>query len=206
MPKDGHGSASPFVEVEFEGQRQRTSTKPKNLNPSWNEKLVFNVKNPQDLSTQTIEVFVYNDNKHGHHKNFLGKVRISGMSVPFPEQEALVQKYPLDKRVDDEYYYKENHDKSKKKKKERELRKFYSLGTVMEAVALLHPWLIGRFCETRGDFSKTGLVSSATTVMQMQFPGRSRSTRWWRQVLLWLQQWDIGEGTKLKALMIWWSR
>ncbi|KAK6116671.1 hypothetical protein DH2020_049605 [Rehmannia glutinosa] len=98
MPKDGHGSASPFVEVEFEGQRKRTSTKPKNLNPSWNEKLVFNIKNPKDLSTQTIEVFVYNDNKHGHHKNFLGKVRISGMSVPSSEEEAMVQRYPLDKR------------------------------------------------------------------------------------------------------------
>ncbi|KAK6129601.1 hypothetical protein DH2020_036646 [Rehmannia glutinosa] len=98
MPKDGHGSASPFVEVEFDGQRKRTSTKPKNLNPSWNEKLVFNIKNPKDLSTQTIEVFVYNDNKHGHHKNFLGKVRISGMSVPSSEEEAMVQRYPLDKR------------------------------------------------------------------------------------------------------------
>lgn len=98
MPKDGHGSASPFVEVEFEGQRKRTSTKPRNLNPSWNEKLLFNVNNSNFLSTRTIEVFVYNDNKHGHNKNFLGKVRISGTSVPFSEEEAVVQRYPLDKR------------------------------------------------------------------------------------------------------------
>ncbi|KAH6759350.1 C2 calcium/lipid-binding plant phosphoribosyltransferase family protein [Perilla frutescens var. frutescens] len=98
MPKDGHGSASPFVEVEFEGQRKRTSTKQKSLNPSWNEKLMFKVRNPSILSSQIIEVFLYNDNKHGHHKNFLGKVRISGMSVPFSEEEATVQRYPLDKR------------------------------------------------------------------------------------------------------------
>ncbi|KAL8059925.1 hypothetical protein ABFX02_03G119100 [Erythranthe guttata] len=98
MPKDGHGSASPFVEVEFDGQRKRTSTKPKSLDPSWNEKLVFNIKYPKYLSTQTIEIFVYNDNKHGHHRNFLGKVCISGMSVPFSEQESVVQRYPLDKR------------------------------------------------------------------------------------------------------------
>ncbi|KAG8378469.1 hypothetical protein BUALT_Bualt08G0140400 [Buddleja alternifolia] len=98
MPKDGHGSANPFVEVEFEGQRERTSTKPKNLNPSWNEKLVFNIKNHTNLFNQTIEVFVYNDNKHGHHKNFLGRVRVSGMSVPFSEEEAFVERYPLDKR------------------------------------------------------------------------------------------------------------
>ncbi|KAG8389664.1 hypothetical protein BUALT_Bualt01G0002400 [Buddleja alternifolia] len=98
MPKDGHGSANPFVEVEFEDQRQRTSTKPKDLNPYWNQKLVFNIKNPRDLPNQIIEVFVYNDNKHGHHKNFLGKVRISGNSIPFSEQESTVQRYPLDKR------------------------------------------------------------------------------------------------------------
>ncbi|PIN08851.1 hypothetical protein CDL12_18568 [Handroanthus impetiginosus] len=98
MPKDGHGSASPFVEVEFEEHRKRTSTKPKDLNPFWNEKLVLNIKNPRDLADQTIEVFVYNDNKDGHHRNFLGKVRISGMSVPSAEHEAMVQRYPLDKR------------------------------------------------------------------------------------------------------------
>ncbi|KAL3641826.1 hypothetical protein CASFOL_012641 [Castilleja foliolosa] len=97
MPKDGHGSASPFVEVEFEDQRHRTSTKPKDLNPVWNEQLVFRIKNPGDLPDKTIEVFVYNDSKNGH-RNFLGRVRISGMSVPLSEQEASVLRYPLDKR------------------------------------------------------------------------------------------------------------
>ncbi|OIT28356.1 PREDICTED: FT-interacting protein 1 [Nicotiana attenuata] len=98
MPKDGQGSASPFVEVEFDEQRQRTQTKTKDLNPQWNEKLVFNIKNPRDFENQTISVYVYNDQKHGHHKNFLGRVKISGSSVPFNESEALVQRYPLDKR------------------------------------------------------------------------------------------------------------
>ncbi|KAI3464343.1 hypothetical protein Pfo_021006 [Paulownia fortunei] len=237
MPKDGHGSASPFVEVEFEGQRKRTSTKPKNLNPSWNEKLVFNVKNPKDLSSQTIEVFVYNDNKHGHHKNFLGKVRISGMSVPFPEQEAMVQRYPLDKRgifshvkgdialkvhavhggangfqsfepvdevlqhsngvenhynhhykatesaaiplkeinneFDDDNYYKGSHEKNKKKKKERELRTFYSLETGYGGGGPPPPLAeMPVFVEARSDFAKAGTGPSATTVMQMQFPGQ----------------------------------
>ncbi|KZV33096.1 hypothetical protein F511_03362 [Dorcoceras hygrometricum] len=98
LPKDGQGSSSPFVEVEFQDQRQRTATKFKELSPFWNEKLVFNVKNPRDLSDETIEVSVYNDSKHGHQKNFLGRVRISGMSVPFSEEESAVQRYPLDKR------------------------------------------------------------------------------------------------------------
>ncbi|CAK7344835.1 unnamed protein product [Dovyalis caffra] len=100
MPKDGHGSASPFVEVEFDEQRQRTQTKPKELNPVWNEKLVFNVNNPRDLPNKTIEVVVYNDRQGGHLKNFLGRVRISGISVPLlSDSEAIeLQRYPLDKR------------------------------------------------------------------------------------------------------------
>ncbi|XP_042506186.1 FT-interacting protein 7-like [Macadamia integrifolia] len=96
MPKDGQGSASPFVEVEFDDQRHRTQTKVKDLNPSWNEKLVFNVSNPRDLPNKTIDIVVYNDRKG--HKNFLGRVRIYGVSVPNSESEASIQRYPLDKR------------------------------------------------------------------------------------------------------------
>lgn len=98
MPKDGQGSASPFVEVDFDEQQQRTQTKTRDLNPQWNEKLVFNIRNPRDLVNQTIDVVVYNDRRGGHHKNFLGRVRISGVSVPWSESEAKVQRYPLDKR------------------------------------------------------------------------------------------------------------
>lgn len=98
MPKDGQGSASPFVEVDFDEQRQRTQTKNKDLNPQWNEKLVFNIKNPRDLENQTISVYVYNDQRQGYHKNFLGRVKISGASIPFSDSEASVQRYPLDKR------------------------------------------------------------------------------------------------------------
>lgn len=99
MPKDGQGSASPFVEVDFDDQRQRTQTKPKDLNPHWNEKLVFNVSNPNHLLHSTLNVTVYNDSQgKTHRKNFLGRVRISGASVPLSESEALHQRYPLDKR------------------------------------------------------------------------------------------------------------
>lgn len=93
MPKDGQGSASPFVEVDFDEQRQRTQTKNKDLNP-----LVFNIKSPRDLENQTISVYVYDDQKQGHHKKFLGRVKISGAFIPFSDSEALVQRYPLDKR------------------------------------------------------------------------------------------------------------
>ncbi|XP_002521817.2 FT-interacting protein 7 [Ricinus communis] len=100
MPKDGQGSSNPFVQVDFDEQRQRTQTKPKDLSPCWNEKLVFNVNNPRDLPNKTIEVNLYHDRKGdpGHDKNFLGRVRISGFSVPLSESEANVQRCPLEKR------------------------------------------------------------------------------------------------------------
>ncbi|KAF7127053.1 hypothetical protein RHSIM_Rhsim11G0053800 [Rhododendron simsii] len=100
MPKDGQGSSSPFVEVDFDQQRQRTQTKPKDLNPQWNQPLVFSIADPSQLPNKTLDVVVYNDRKgvDGHHKNFLGRVRISGWSVPPSESQATVQRYPLDKR------------------------------------------------------------------------------------------------------------
>ncbi|KAI3890878.1 hypothetical protein MKW92_053269 [Papaver armeniacum] len=97
-PKDGNGSASPFVEVDFDHQRQRTQTKYKDINPSWSEQLVFNVADPKNLPNSTVVVVVYNDQKGNHHKNFLGRVRISGISVPLSESEAAIQRYPLEKR------------------------------------------------------------------------------------------------------------
>ncbi|KAL8216192.1 hypothetical protein R6Q57_023029 [Mikania cordata] len=98
MPKDGQGSANPFAEVDFDGQRQRTQTITRDLYPAWNETLVFNVGEPGNLPLSTIEVSVYNDRKPKQHNNFLGRVRISGAMVPWSETEASVQRYPLDKR------------------------------------------------------------------------------------------------------------
>ncbi|TXG53375.1 hypothetical protein EZV62_022544 [Acer yangbiense] len=99
MPKDGQGSASPFVEVEFDGQKQRTHTKPKDLNPYWSQTLVFNITNPRDLPHNTILFTVYNERKDGGpSKDFLGRVRISGDFVALSESDANVQRYPLDKK------------------------------------------------------------------------------------------------------------
>ncbi|XP_010062431.2 FT-interacting protein 7 [Eucalyptus grandis] len=100
-PKDKNGSASTYVEVEFDEQLQRTQTKPSDFNPQWNEKLLFNVTTPAQFPNATIEVVVYNDKTGGggggHHKHFLGRVRISGGSVAWSESQAMVQRYPLDK-------------------------------------------------------------------------------------------------------------
>ncbi|EHA8592546.1 FT-interacting protein 3 [Cocos nucifera] len=106
MPKDGQGSANPFVEMEFDGQRHRTQTKVKDLSPFWNEKFLFNVSDPSDLPNKTINVSVYHDTRspsdgsgrHGHHRQFLGRVRISGASVALSPADAPLQRFPLEKR------------------------------------------------------------------------------------------------------------
>ncbi|KAJ6333960.1 hypothetical protein OIU78_010959 [Salix suchowensis] len=97
MPKDGEGSSSPFVEVEFENQRLKTQVKYKDLNPIWNQKLVFHIKDVADLSYRTIEVNVFNERRSSNSRNFLGKVRVSGSSVA-KQGEEVVQLHTLDKR------------------------------------------------------------------------------------------------------------
>ncbi|XVF81096.1 hypothetical protein PTKIN_Ptkin15bG0128900 [Pterospermum kingtungense] len=97
MPKDGEGSSSPFVEVEFENQRRRTQVKTKDLNPIWNEKLVFHIKDVADLPYRSIEVNVFNERRSSNSRNFLGKVRVSGSSIA-KEGEEAPQMYTLDKR------------------------------------------------------------------------------------------------------------
>ncbi|KAK2996695.1 hypothetical protein RJ639_026532 [Escallonia herrerae] len=97
MPKDGEGSSSAFVEVEFDNQKQRTQVKFRDLNPVWNEKLVFHVNDVADLPYRTIEVNVFNEKKSNNSRNFLGKVRVSGSSIA-REGEEVPQLYTLDKR------------------------------------------------------------------------------------------------------------
>ncbi|XP_020868933.1 FT-interacting protein 1, partial [Arabidopsis lyrata subsp. lyrata] len=97
MPKDGEGSSSPFVEVEFENQRLRSKVKPKDLNPIWNEKLVFHVIDVNDLRHKTLEISVYSEKRSSNSRNFLGKVRVLGSSVG-REGESVVQLYTLEKR------------------------------------------------------------------------------------------------------------
>ncbi|GLJ55706.1 hypothetical protein SUGI_1196630 [Cryptomeria japonica] len=97
MPKDGQGSASPFVEVDFDNQRFRTQAKQKDLNPVWNQKLVFDIIEPANLHNMTVDVNVYNEKKSSHQRNFLGKVKIVGTSIVRQGEEVL-QRFALDKR------------------------------------------------------------------------------------------------------------
>ncbi|KAK7283856.1 hypothetical protein RIF29_13604 [Crotalaria pallida] len=99
MPKDGEGSASAFVEVDFENQLSRTRTVPKNLNPTWNQKLVFHLDATKPNHRQTIEVSVYNERKRPiPGRNFLGRVRIPCSNIFVKEGEEVYQTFPLENK------------------------------------------------------------------------------------------------------------
>lgn len=97
MPKDGQGTASAYVLVDFDGQRRRTKTKFRDLNPQWDEKLEFIVHDPDSMASETLELNVYNDKKTGKRSTFLGKVKISGSTFSETGSESLIY-YPLEKR------------------------------------------------------------------------------------------------------------
>ncbi|KAK0582586.1 hypothetical protein LWI29_027354 [Acer saccharum] len=97
MPKDGEGSSNAFVEIHFDGQRVRTTTKEKDLNPVWNETFYFNVSDPNNLPNLALEAFIYSHIKANNSKSFLGKVRLTGTSF-VPYSDAVVLHYPLEKR------------------------------------------------------------------------------------------------------------
>lgn len=97
MPKDGQGTASAYAIVDFDGQRRRTKTKSRDLNPQWDEKLEFNVHDTETMASEILEVNLYNDKKTGKRSTFLGKVKISGGTFAKSGSETIVY-YPLEKR------------------------------------------------------------------------------------------------------------
>ncbi|CBI31231.3 unnamed protein product, partial [Vitis vinifera] len=97
MPKDGQGTASAYVIVDFDGQRRRTKTKFRDLNPQWDETLEFLVQDPESMASEILEINVYNDKKTGKRTTFLGKVKIAGSTFAKAGSEDLVY-YPLEKR------------------------------------------------------------------------------------------------------------
>lgn len=98
MPKDGQGTASAYAIVDFDGQRRRTKTKQRDLNPEWNEKLEFLVHDNDSMATEILEINIYNDKKSGKRSTFLGKVKIPGTSFVKAEPENTLVYFPLEKR------------------------------------------------------------------------------------------------------------
>ncbi|XP_050223799.1 protein QUIRKY [Mercurialis annua] len=101
LPKDGQGSSSPYILAEFDGQKKRTSTKYRDLNPEWNETLEFIVSDPDNMEFEELEIEVFNDKKFGNgsgRKNhFLGRVKVYGSQFAQRGQEALIY-FPLEKK------------------------------------------------------------------------------------------------------------
>ncbi|XP_051123851.1 FT-interacting protein 1-like [Andrographis paniculata] len=97
IPRDGEGSTSPYVEVEFDNQLIRTKTIPKNLNPIWDQKLLFNYNPATNYHHHFIEVSVYNERRPIPGRNFLGRARIPCANV-VKKGEELYQCIPLEKK------------------------------------------------------------------------------------------------------------
>nr|KYP36421.1 Extended synaptotagmin-3 [Cajanus cajan] len=99
VPKDGHGSSSPYVVIDFYGQRKKTRTLVRDLNPVWNETLSFNVGAPSNIFGDMLELDVYHDKNHGstRRNNSLGRIRLSSTQFVKKGEEALIY-YELEKK------------------------------------------------------------------------------------------------------------
>lgn len=102
LPKDGQGSSSPYVVVDFDGQRKRTSTKYRDLNPTWHEPLEFIVSDPNTMDYEELNVEVYHDKRMSpsgaaRKNHFLGRVKLYGSQFSRRGDEGLVY-FPLEKK------------------------------------------------------------------------------------------------------------
>ena len=100
LPKDGQGTSSPYAIVDFCGQRKRTKTVVRDLNPTWNEVLDFNMAaGALELFGDILEVDVLHDRSYGptRRNNCLGRIRVSSRQFVKKGEEALIY-FPLEKK------------------------------------------------------------------------------------------------------------
>ncbi|KAJ6407754.1 hypothetical protein OIU84_011118 [Salix udensis] len=101
LPKDGQGSSSAYVIAEFDGQKKRTTTKYRDLNPVWKEAFEFTVSDPNNMEFEELEIEVFNDKKFcngsGRKNHFLGRVKVYGSQFSKRGDEGIVY-FPLEKK------------------------------------------------------------------------------------------------------------
>ncbi|KAK4851721.1 hypothetical protein QYF36_017830 [Acer negundo] len=101
LPKDGQGTSSPYAVIDYYGQRKKTRTVIRDLNPTWNQVLEFNdgMEKPSQVFTDMLELDLYHDKNYGptRRNNFLGRIRLSSTQFVNKGEEALIY-YPLGKK------------------------------------------------------------------------------------------------------------
>ncbi|KAF5758487.1 putative C2 domain, phosphoribosyltransferase, C2 domain superfamily [Helianthus annuus] len=101
LPKDGLGSSSAYVVADFDGQKKRTSTISRSLNPVWNETLEFIVSDPSTMEYEELEIEVFNDkrmsNGSARKNHFLGRVKLYGTQFAKRENAGLIY-FQLEKK------------------------------------------------------------------------------------------------------------
>ncbi|KAK1422318.1 hypothetical protein QVD17_25350 [Tagetes erecta] len=101
LPKDGLGSSSAYVVADFDGQKKRTSTISRTLNPVWNESLEFVVADPNTMEYEELEIEVFNDkrmsNGSARKNHFLGRVKLYGTQFARKEDAGLIY-FQLEKK------------------------------------------------------------------------------------------------------------
>ncbi|MFS7999693.1 putative C2 domain, phosphoribosyltransferase, C2 domain superfamily [Helianthus anomalus] len=101
LPKDGLGSSSAYVVADFDGQKKRTSTISRSLNPVWNETLEFIVSDPSSMEYEELEIEVFNDkrmsNGSARKNHFLGRVKLYGTQFAKRENAGLIY-FQLEKK------------------------------------------------------------------------------------------------------------
>ncbi|KAL6647005.1 hypothetical protein ACP70R_014442 [Stipagrostis hirtigluma subsp. patula] len=103
LPKDGTGTSSPYARADFDGQRRKTRTVARDLNPAWNEALEFSFPpagvGVDPVAGEPLEVAVFHDVRVGpsRRSNFLGRVRLDARQFVRKGEEALIY-FPLEKK------------------------------------------------------------------------------------------------------------
>jgi hypothetical protein len=100
LPKDGMGTSSPYARADFDGQRRKTRTVTRALNPAWNEALEFDFPAAGvGAEGEPLEVAVLHDVRVGpsRRNNFLGRVRLDARQFVRKGEEALIY-FPLQKK------------------------------------------------------------------------------------------------------------